>query len=74
VALAVAPARTFSALIAAVMIPLLGVFASPLVDASRRAWPGSPREYPQFNVQIDDAPAPAVSQLHSEADADTDAG
>lgn len=69
VVLEVAPARTFSAVIAAVMIPLLGIFASPLVDASRRAWPGPQREFPQFNVQADDQAAPAVSQLPRDADA-----
>lgn len=73
VALAVAPARTFSAVIAAVMIPVLGIFASPLVDASRRAWPGPQREFPQFNVQADAPAAPAVSQLPP-LDADAPAG
>jgi NADH-quinone oxidoreductase subunit N len=82
VALAVAPARTASALIAAIMVPLLGVFASPLVDASRRAWPGPQREYPTFNVQLDtrtdditpSTVSPSAVSQRSQPDADTPAG
>ncbi len=72
VMLRVAPGRTLSAVVAAVLIPILGIFASPLVSASRDAWPGPPRDYPTFdNVKADVAPTPIASHEQPRRDVHT---